>query len=35
MAGGQTDLKISLAPRVSIAFHQNAIPIASEIAISN
>ena len=29
------DLKISLAPRVNIAFHQNAIPIASEIAISN
>ena len=35
MAGGLTDLKISLAPRVNIAFHQNAIPIASEIAISN
>ena len=35
MAGGMTDLKISLAPRVNIAFHQNAIPIASELAISN
>ena len=29
------DLTISLAERVSIAFHQNAIPIASEIVISN
>ncbi len=29
------DLKISLAERISIAFHQNAIPIASEIVISN
>src|SRR4051794_10677996 len=29
------DLKISMAERVSVAFHQNAIPIASEIVISN
>jgi very-short-patch-repair endonuclease len=29
------ELTISLAERVSVAFHQNAIPIASEIVISN
>src|SRR3954452_24598004 len=29
------DLTISLAERVSVAFHQNAIPIASEIVVSN
>src|SRR4051795_12096185 len=32
---GTLDLTISLAKRVSVAFHQNAIPIASEIVISN
>ena len=35
MIDGLVDLKISLAERISIAFHQNAIPIASEIVISN
>lgn len=35
MTDGLVDLSIALAERVSIAFYQNAIPIASEIAISN
>ena len=35
MMDGLVDLKISLAERISIAFHRNAIPIASEIVISN
>lgn len=29
------DIKVALAERVSVAFHQNAIPIASEFAINN
>ncbi|MGD9507785.1 MAG: DUF4011 domain-containing protein [Geminicoccaceae bacterium] len=29
------DIKVALAERVSVAFHQNAVPIASEFAINN
>ena len=35
MTDGLVGLSISLAERVSIAFYQNAIPIASEIALTN
>ena len=28
------DIKVALAERVSVAFHQNAVPIASEFAIT-